>query len=87
MCIRDSLMMVAQVSDMVPGELLHVVADAHIYDRHVPLIKELIERKQYPAPTVRLNPEIHDFYEFTTDNLIVENYEHGEQIKNIPVAI
>ncbi len=81
------LMMVAQVSDMVPGELLHVVADAHIYDRHVPLIKELIERKQYPAPTVRLNPEIHDFYEFTTDNLIVENYEHGEQIKNIPVAI
>lgn len=81
------LMMVAQVSDMVPGELLHVVADAHIYDRHVPLIKELIRREQYPAPTVRLNPEIQNFYDFTTDDLIVENYEHGEQIKNIPVAI
>lgn len=81
------LMMVAQVSDMIPGELLHVVADAHIYDRHIPLIKELINRKQYPAPVVRLNPDIHDFYAFTTDDLLVENYEHGEQIKNIPVAI
>lgn len=81
------LMMVAQVNDMVPGELVHVVADAHIYDRHVPLVKELIGRKQYPAPVVRLNPEVKDFYAFTTDDLIVENYQHGEQIKNIPVAI
>lgn len=81
------LMMVAQVNDMIPGELVHVVADAHIYDRHVPLVKGLIGRKQYPAPKVRLNPEVKDFYDFTTEDLIVENYQHGEQIKNIPVAI
>ena len=81
------LMMFAQVSDMVPGELVHVIADAHIYDRHVPIIRELIERPTYPAPTVKLNPEITDFYAFTTDDLIVENYQHGPQVKNIPIAI
>ena len=81
------LMMIAQVSDMVPGELLHVIADAHIYDRHVPIIEELITRPTYPAPKVILNPDIHDFYEFTTADLIVENYQHGEQIKNIPIAV
>ena len=81
------LMMFAQVSDMIPGELVHVIADAHIYDRHVSAIRELISRKRYPAPTVRLNPDIHDFYAFTTGDLIVENYQHGEQIKNIPIAV
>lgn len=81
------LMMVAQVSDMIPGELVHMIADAHIYDRHVPIIKELIERPTFPAPTVRLNPEVRDFYDFTTDDLIVENYQHGEQVKNIPIAV
>ena len=64
-----------------------MIADAHIYDRHIPVIKELIAREQYPAPTFHLNPEIRDFYEFTTDDLIVENYETWPQIKNIPVAI
>ena len=81
------LMMVAQVNDMVPGELLHVIADAHIYDRHVETVKELISRPAYPAPTVRLNPEIKDFYKFTTDDLIVENYQAGPQIKGIPVTV
>ncbi len=81
------LMMVAQSSDMIPGELVHVIADAHIYDRHVPVIKELIARETYPAPKVYLNPEVKDFYAFTTDDLIVENYQHGEQIKNIPIAV
>ena len=81
------LMMIAQVCDMEAGELLHVVADCHIYDRHVPVIKELISRTPYPAPTVKLNPEIRDFYEFTTDDLIVENYQTWPQIKNIPIAI
>lgn len=80
------LMMVAQVSDMVAGELVHMIADAHIYDRHVPLIKELISRDPYPAPTVTLNPEVHDFYAFTTDDLIVENYQFGPQITNIEIA-
>lgn len=81
------LMMFAQVSDMIPGQLVHMIADAHIYDRHVPIIRELIERPEYPAPTVRLNPEVKDFYDFTTDDLIVENYQYGPQIRNIPIAI
>ncbi len=81
------LMMLAQVSDMEAGELLHVIADAHIYDRHIPVIRELIARPSYPAPTVRLNPEIRDFYQFTTDDLIIEQYQHGPQVKNIPVAV
>ena len=81
------LMMVAQVNDMIPGELVHVIADAHIYDRHVPVIKELISRETYPAPKVSLNPEIKNFYDFTTDDLIVENYQAGPQVKNIPVAV
>ena len=81
------LMMVAQVNDMIAGQLIHVIADAHIYDRHVPAIKELLSRPELPAPTVRLNPDVHDFYQFTTDDLIVENYEAGEQITNIPIAV
>ena len=81
------LMMFAQVSDMEPGELVHVIADAHIYDRHIPVIRELITRPTWPAPTVRLNPEIRDFYQFTPDDLIVEDYQHGPQVKNIPVAV
>ena len=81
------LMMVAQVNDMVPGELVHVIADAHIYDRHVDAVRELITRETYPAPKVSLNPEIKDFYDFTTADLIVENYEAGPQITNIPIAV
>ncbi|MCH4120519.1 MAG: thymidylate synthase [Atopobiaceae bacterium] len=81
------LMMVAQVSDMVPGELVHMISDAHIYDRHVDVVRELISRPTYPAPRVRLNPYVHDFYDFTTDDLIVEGYEHGPQVKDIPIAI
>ena len=81
------LMMFAQVSDMEVGEFVHVIADAHIYDKHVPLVEELITREQFDAPKVRLNPEIKNFYDFTTKDLIVEDYKHGEQIKNIPIAI
>ncbi|OUO65385.1 thymidylate synthase [Collinsella sp. An268] len=81
------LMMVAQVSGMVAGELLHVIVDAHIYDRHVPIIRELIERPQYPAPKVSLNPDVTDFYDFTTDDVIVEGYETGPQVKGIPIAV
>jgi len=79
--------MLAQVCGMQAGELVHVIADAHIYDRHIPVIKELIERKPYPAPSFWLNPDVRDFYQFTRDDVKVENYLTGEQIKNIPVAI
>jgi len=79
--------MLAQVCGLVPGELVHVIADAHIYDRHVPLVREMIERPQYPAPKFTLNPEVKDFYEFTTDDILIEDYQKNEQIKNIPVAV
>ena len=81
------LMMVAQASGMVAGELVHMIADAHIYDRHVNIIRELIGRERHPAPKVTLNPEVRDFYAFTTDDLIVENYVCGPQVKDIPIAI
>lgn len=79
--------MMAQVSGLKPGELVHVIADAHIYDRHMDIVRELIERPQYPAPTFRLNPDVKDFYDFTTDDIIVENYKSGPQVKNIPIAV
>ena len=77
----------AQCCDMQVGELVHVIADAHIYDRHIPLVKELITRETYPAPKVWLTPDVKDFYAFTVDDLHVENYVTGPQIKNIPVAV
>ncbi len=79
--------MLAQVTGMVPGVLVHVIADAHIYDRHIPIIKELIERKPYPAPKFRLNPEVKDFYDFTRNDIELSDYVTHEQIKDIPVAI
>ena len=79
--------MLAQVCDMLPGELMHVIADAHIYDRHVPIIRELITRPVHEAPDFWLNPEIHDFYEFTRNDVRVDNYVTEPQIENIPVAI
>jgi thymidylate synthase len=81
------LMAVAQVNDMVAGELIHVIADCHIYDRHIPMIEELLTREEHPAPKVWFNPDVKDFYDFTVDDLHVEDYVTGEQIKNIPVAI
>lgn len=79
--------MLAQVCGYEPGELVHVIADAHIYDRHIPVIEEMIKRPQYPAPKFRLNPDVKDFYDFTVDDIIIEDYEKNPQIKNIPVAI
>jgi thymidylate synthase len=79
--------MMAQVCNMNVGELVHVIADAHIYDRHVPIVEELIAREQHPAPKFWLNPEITDFYQFTTDDIKITDYVTGEQIKNIPIAI
>lgn len=80
------LHMLAQVCDMKAGELVHVIADAHIYDRHIPIVKELINRESFEAPSFWLNPEIHDFYQFTRDDVKVENYLAGPQVE-IPVAI
>ena len=79
--------MLAQVCDMEVGEFVHVIADAHIYDRHVPIIRELIERPTYPAPKFWLNPEIKDFYQFTREDVRLEDYVTGPQITGIPVAV
>lgn len=81
------LHMLAQVCNMNVGELVHVIADAHIYDRHVPIVEELIKREQYDAPKFWLNPEVKDFYKFTTDDIKITDYVTGEQIKNIPIAV
>ena len=79
--------MIAQVCGMIAGELVHVIADAHIYDRHVPLVEELISRTPYPAPKLWLNPEVTDFYEFKPEDVRLIDYKHGEQIRDIPIAI
>lgn len=81
------LHMLARECDMTPGVLVHMIADAHIYDRHVPLIKELISRETHPAPDFWLNPKKKHFYEFTKDDVRLDNYVTGEQIKNIPIAV
>jgi thymidylate synthase len=81
------LHMIAQVSNFEVGELVHVIADAHIYDRHIPLVKDLIKRETYEAPILKINKEVKDFYEFKVDDFELLNYKTGEQIKRIPVAI
>ena len=77
----------AQVTGFEPGEFVHVIADAHIYDRHIPIVEELISRPTYPAPKVTLNPDVKDFYDFTVDDFTIEDYQTGPQIKNIPIAV
>ena len=80
-------MMIAQVSGFEPGEFIHVIADAHIYDRHVPAIEEIISHEPKPAPTFRLDPEVKDFYAFTRDSFTIENYEYSDFTGKIPVAV
>ncbi|WP_121616672.1 thymidylate synthase [Virgibacillus halodenitrificans] len=79
------LIMFSQVSGYEPGELLHVIDNAHIYDRHIPLVKKQLNRETYAAPTLKVNPDVKNFYDFTVDDFALENYQHGENFK-IPVA-
>ena len=81
------LMMFAQVSGLKAGTLMHVIADAHIYDRHVPIVKELMERKGFAAAKVTLDPSVKNFYDFTVDSFQVEGYESEPSVGRIPVAI
>ena len=81
------LFMMARECHMEIGEFVHVIADCHIYDRHVPVIEELISRKQYKAPTFWLNPEKEHFYDFTKDDVKLDGYVTGPQITGIPVAV
>ena len=80
-------LMMAQVSGLEPGELVHVIADAHIYDRHVPAIEEILSHEPKPAPRFRLDPAVKDFYAFTRDSFTMENYEYSEFTGKIPVAV
>ncbi len=79
--------MFAQVCDMEVGEFVHVIADAHIYDRHIPLVEKLIAREPLPAPKLWINPDVKDFYDFTVNDVKLIDYETHEQITGIPVAI
>ncbi len=81
------LIMFAQVSGLKVGELVHVIADAHIYDRHIPIVKEILEKPQHPAPKLIVDPDIKNFYDFTVDSFKLENYEFEKLDTKIPVAI
>ena len=77
----------AQVSGFKAGEMIHVISDAHIYDRHVPLIKKMLDKTPKKAPTFKLNDPIDDFYKFTRDSFTLENYEYHDWVDKIPVAV
>jgi thymidylate synthase len=81
------LCMFAQVSGLLPGEFVHVIADCHIYDRHIPLVEEMLTREQFPAPKLRLNPDIKNFYDFTVDDVVFDNYQANPTGFKIPVAV
>ena len=81
------LYMMAQVSGLVPGEIVHVIADAHIYDRHIPIVQEILQHEQYPAPKFIMNKDKMDFYSFTADDFNLENYQYCKKKYDIPVAI
>ena len=79
--------MMAQVSGLEPGEFIHVIADAHIYDRHIPLVEEIIANEPKAAPEFIIDPAVDDFYKFTVDSFKMKNYEHSDFNKKIPVAV
>lgn len=79
--------MLAQVSGLVAGELVHVIADCHIYDRHIPMVERLLEREPLPAPEFYVNPKIDDFYAFTPEDFSLKNYRYHDFSEKIPVAI
>ena len=79
--------MMAQVSGLKPGEFVHVIADAHIYDRHIPMIEEIIANDPKPAPRLVIDPDVTDFYKFTRDSFKVEGYEYSDFSGKIPVAL
>lgn len=80
-------MMFAQVSGLKPGEFIHVIADAHIYDRHVPAVEEIIKNEPKPAPKFIIDPTVDDFYKFTRDSFSMEGYEYSDFKGTIPVAV
>ncbi len=80
-------MMLAQVSGFEPGEFVHVIADCHIYDRHIPAVEEIIKNEPKPAPKFLIDPDVKDFYAFTRDSFRMEGYEYSDFSGKIPVAV
>ncbi|MBR5343208.1 MAG: thymidylate synthase [Oscillospiraceae bacterium] len=80
-------MMIAQVTGFEPGEFMHVIADCHIYDRHVPAIEEIIKNEPKPAPKFIIDPTVDDFYKFTRDSFKMEGYQYSDFNGKIPVAV
>ena len=81
------LHMLAQVSGLKVGEFVHVISDAHIYDRHIPIVEEILKKEPFPAPTFKMNPDVKNFYDFTVDDFELENYQYHKLDKKIEVAI
>ena len=81
------LMMLAQVSGLKAGELVHVIADAHLYDRHIPVVEKMMENPQFEAPKLIINPDVKDFYKFTVDDFILEDYKYNKIEEKFEVAI
>ena len=79
--------MFAQVSGLQAGELVHVIADAHIYDRHIPIIEKMLSEPEHPAPQFTLDPAVTDFYAFTPDSVRLENYQFSPFEDKIPIAV
>lgn len=79
--------MMAQISGLVAGELVHVIADAHIYDRHVPIIEELIEKEEHDAPILEIEKSIDNFYDFNVDSFKLINYEYNQFKVKVPIAV
>lgn len=81
------LIMMAQVSGLKAGELVHVIADAHIYDRHIPALKEMMKKEQFPAPKLIVNPDVKNFYDFKVEDFALENYEYNPFKEKLEVAV
>jgi thymidylate synthase len=79
--------MFAQVSGLIPGELVHVIADAHIYDRHIPIVQKIIESKRYGAPKMTLDSSVKDFYAFKPESISLENYEYNDFNYELEVSV
>ena len=77
----------AQISGFEPGELLHVIADAHIYDLHIPMVEEILAHEPKPAPHFWLDASVDDFYAFTRDSFHMDDYEYSDFSGKIPVAV
>jgi thymidylate synthase len=81
------LIMLAQVSNLKVGELVHVISDAHIYDRHIPALKEMFKNEQFEAPKLIVNPDIKNFYDFTVDDFKLVDYKSTPLGDKLEVAI